>query len=213
MQAGLRHDTPPTSAGKDGSEPRRRCVASGAEHPRGELLRFVVDPADRLVPDIAGRLPGRGIWLSPDRDSFKTARDRKLFQRAARRPLIIEADLDARIEHMLASRCIDLVGLARRAGQAVAGFEKVAEWLRQKQAALILEALDGAEDGRRKLCGLAPDIPVAGRLRADELGRAFGRERTVHVALAPGALADKFLTETRRLAGFRRNCRNGDWND
>lgn len=207
MQAGFRHDTPPIAAEKDGSEPRRRCIASGTEHPRGELLRFVVDPDGRLVPDIAGRLPGRGIWLSPDRDSFKTARDRKLFQRAARRPLIIEADLEARIEHMLTNRCIELVGLARRAGQAVAGFEKVAGRLRQGQAALILEALDGAEDGRRKLCRLAPDVPVAEQLRADELGRAFGRDRTVHVVLAPGALADKLLTETRRLAGFRRNCR------
>lgn len=213
MQAGLRHDTPPDTAEKRGPAPTRRCIASGAERPRGELLRFVVDPQDRLVPDIAGRLPGRGIWLSPDRDSFKTARDRKLFQRAARRPLIIEADLDARVEHMLADRCIELVGLARRAGQAVAGFEKVAAGLRQGRAVLVLEAQDGAEDGRRKLHGLAPDVPVADQLRADELGRAFGRERTVHAMLASGALATKLLTETRRLAGFRHNRRNGDWND
>ncbi len=213
MQAGLRHDIPPTAAAKRRLERRRRCIASGAERPRGELLRFVVDSADRLVPDIAGRLPGRGIWLSPDRDSFKTARDKKLFQRAARRSLIIDAGLDARIEQLLAKRCIEIVGLARRAGHAVAGFEKVADKLRHGQAALLLEAADGAEDGCRKLRRLAPDTPVATALRAEELGRAFGRDRTVHAVLAPGALADKLLTETRRLAGFRRNCRNEDWNE
>lgn len=207
MQAGLRHDEPRDAAPDTGQTPLRRCIASGAVRPRAELLRFVVDADGRLIPDIGGRLPGRGIWLSPDRDSLKTACARKLFQRAARRELEIDPDIGNIVERLLANRCLDLVGLARRAGQAVAGFEKVAGWLRLGRAALVLTARDAAPDGREKLRRLGRDVPAIDCLGADELGRAFGRDRTVHAAVAPGALAAKLRSEARRLEGFRRNGR------
>lgn len=207
MQAGLRHDEPRIAAPDPGQATLRRCIASGAVRPREDLLRFVVDADGRLIPDIGGRLPGRGIWLSADRDSVKTACARKLFQKAARRTLEIDPDIEDLIERLLASRCLELLGLARRAGQAVAGFEKVAGWLRQGRVALVLAAHDAAEDGRDKLRRLARDIPGIDCLSADELGRAFGRDRTVHAAVAPGALAAKLHSEAHRLEGFRRNGR------
>ena len=203
MQAGLRHDTPRRAAPREGQTAQRRCIATGEVRPREELLRFVVDAEGRLTPDIAGRLPGRGIWLSPDRDSVKRARARKLFDRAARRPLQIDECLDDRIETLLATRCVELIGLARRAGQAVAGFERVRAMLRKGRGAVLLAAREGAEDRREKLRAAAPELPVLDCLEADELGRAFGRERTVHAALSHGALATKLRVEARKLMGFR----------
>lgn len=207
MQTGLRHDEPRTATPDSGHAVVRRCIASGAVRPREELLRFVVDADGRLIPDVYGRLPGRGIWLSADRDSVKRACARKLFQKAARRALDIDPELDDVIERLLVARCLDLLGLARRAGQAVAGFEKVAGWSRAGLAAVVLAARDGAGDGRGKLRRMAPGVPVIDCLAADELGRAFGRDRTVHVAVAAGALAAKLQSEARRLEGFRRNGR------
>jgi predicted RNA-binding protein YlxR (DUF448 family) len=203
MQAGLRHDTPRNAVPHDGQTAERRCIATGEVRPREELLRFVVDPEGRLTPDIAGRLPGRGIWLSPDRDSVKRACARKLFERAARRTLQVGDSLDNRIETLLADRCVETIGLARRAGQAVAGFEKVRAMLRKGHGAVLLEARDGAEDGRDKLRAVAPELLVLDCLEADELGRAFGRERTVHAALSQGALAARLRVEMRKLKGFR----------
>ena len=207
MQAGLRHDEPLDAAPDTGHEAERRCIVTGAVQPREDLLRFVVGPDGRLTPDIAGRLPGRGIWVSPERDAIRRAVERKLFQRAARAPLEIPDALDDRIEALLLARCLDLLGLARRAGQAVTGFEKVAAELRQKRAGVLIASSDAAEDGRAKLRRLSPETPEIDCLHADELGRAFGRDRAVHAVLAPGALADKFRMESRRLAGFRRNGR------
>jgi len=203
MQAGLRHETPPVAAARNGRAVQRRCIATGEVRPCDELLRFVVDPESRLTLDIAGRLPGRGIWLSPDRHSVKRALARKLFDRAAGRPLLVDVDLDDRIERLLAARCIELIGLARRAGQAAAGFEKVRVMLRQERGAVLLAARDGAQDGRERLRAAARDLPVAACLDAAELGRAFGRERIVHAALSRGALAAKLQIEFRKLNGFR----------
>lgn len=203
MQAGLRHDTPLTAASAHNGTAQRRCIATGEVRAREELLRFVVDPSGRLIPDITGRAPGRGIWLAPDRDNVKTALSRKLFVRAARRALEIDPALDRKVEDLLAARCIELIGLARRAGQAVTGFEKVRARLKQGDAAILLAAQDGAEDGREKLRRLAPDMTVVDCLTSEELGRAFGREHAVHAVLAPGALAVKFELEARKLKGFR----------
>lgn len=203
MQAGLRHDTPRAAAAARIRTAQRRCIVTGDVRAREELLRFVVDPSGRLIPDITGRAPGRGIWISPDRESVKTAISRRLFARAARQAVEVDADLDQRIESLLVARCIEIIGLARRAGQAVAGFEKVRAWLQKGNAAALLEALDGAEDGREKLRRLAPGLTNLDCLTSEEMGRAFGRDRAVHAVLAPGALAEKFEVEARKLKGFR----------
>ncbi len=203
MQAGLRHDTPRTAASADSGMVQRRCIVTGEVRAREDLLRFVVDPSGRLIPDISCRAPGRGIWLSADRDSVKTALSRKLFARAARRTLEIDPELDRKIEELLVARGIELIGLARRAGQAVAGFEKVRARLKQGEAGILMAALDGAEDGREKLRRLAPGLTVLNCLTSDEMGRAFGRDHAVHAVLAPGALAVKFELIARKLNGFR----------
>lgn len=203
MQAGLRHDTPLTAAPADSRTAQRRCIVTGDVRAREELLRFVVDPSGHLILDITGRAPGRGIWLTPSRDNVRTALSRKLFARAARRALEIDPELDRKVEELLAIRCIELIGLARRAGQAVMGFEKVRARLKQGKAAILLAALDGAEDGREKLRRLAPEMSVVDCLTSEEMGRAFGRDHAVHAVLALGALAMKVELEARKLKGFR----------
>jgi len=167
------------------------------------MIRFVVSPDGSVVPDVAGRLPGRGFWLSARRDAVKTACAKTLFAKAARAPVTMAADLDVEIERLLARRCLDLIGMARRAGQAVVGFEKVRGHLRAAGAGVVLAAADGAANGRGKIAALAPEAPVIGLFSAAELGAALGRDHAVHAVLAPGPITDKLLREAARLAGFR----------
>ena len=168
-----------------------------------EMVRFVVGPDNIVVPDVAGRLPGRGIWLSADRNIIKTACARNLFAFAARQPVKVDGGLAEQVETLLVRRCIEYLGLARRAGQAVAGFVKVKGWLREGRAAVLLAASDGSMDGRNKIRQSARDLPEVCLLEAAELGVAFGRNETVHAVIAPGGLADKFVETAARLSGFR----------
>lgn len=194
---------PEDGAPEDEKSPLRRCLVTGDVRPKAELLRFVVSPDGVVVPDVAERLPGRGLWLTPSRDIVTTASGKGLFAKAARTSAAAPAELADQVEALLARRCCDLLGFARRAGQAAAGFEKVRAWLEQGKAGLIFAASDGAEDGRRKIQGLAPDVPVVALLTAEELGRAVGRQYAVHVAVKPGKLAEMLRREAGRLAGFR----------
>jgi uncharacterized protein len=128
---------------------------------------------------------------------------KRAFARAARRPVVVPPDLADRLEALLARRSGESLGLARRAGLAVAGFDRVGETVRHGRAALLLFALDGAEAGRRKLGALGRDVPSAMVLTAEELGAAFGRERIVHAAVGGGSLCRRLQLDLARLAGFR----------
>jgi predicted RNA-binding protein YlxR (DUF448 family) len=184
--------------------PQRRCVATGRVADKDMLLRFVVAPAGQLVPDLQQRLPGRGLYLTPDRAAIDAAVKKRVFARAARRPVEVPDQLADRLEALIAERAIELIGLARRAGQAVVGYDQVAAWLKTGRAGLLLQASDGAAAGRARLAAMAGDRPVVERLRAAELARPFGRDHVVHVALAAGGIATRVREELTRLAGLRR---------
>lgn len=167
-------------------------------------MRFVVGPDGAVAPDVAEKLPGRGLWLTAERDIVARAVARRLFGKAARAAVTVPADLPDRVEARLRARCLDLIGMARRAGMAVAGFEKVRSWLGEGRVAFIIEASDAGPHGVAKLGRQSGDCPVSRVLTADELGQAFARDRVVHVAIHAGHLARALIVETDRLAGFRR---------
>jgi predicted RNA-binding protein YlxR (DUF448 family) len=166
-------------------------------------LRCVVGPDGTIVPDVDARLPGRGLWLQPRRDIVERAVAKRLFARAARQPVTVPPELADRCESLLSRRCGDALGLARRAGMAIAGYERVAEAVRRGNAALLLLARDGAEAGRRRMATAAHGIASASVLDAAELSGVFGRERVTFVAVGPGPLCSRLQIELARLAGFR----------
>lgn len=194
------------ASGRRQGLPERRCIASGTVRPKETMVRFVVGPDEAIVPDVEGRLPGRSLWLSAERDMLNTACAKNLFAKAARRKVVVPEGLAGQVEGLLLRRCLDLLGLARRAGQAVAGFEKAREWLRTGKVGLLLSAADGAVDGRSKLSALAAGVggvTVVELFTAAELGATMGGERIVHVAIASGRLAEALIVDAGRLAGFR----------
>jgi predicted RNA-binding protein YlxR (DUF448 family) len=183
--------------------PERRCLVTREVKDRNRMIRFVLDPAGQVVPDVDGRLPGRGMWLSADRNVLNRAIAANLFARAVQARVQVRADLAEQVERLLLSRALDCLGLARRAGQVAMGFDQVRACLRSSSAAVLIAAADSAADGRRKLRQLAPGVPVITAFSKAELGAALGRDGIVHVAVAQGGLARRLIGSVRRLAGFR----------
>lgn len=192
-------------AAKERTAPERRCIATGESGATDRLIRFALDPEGRLTPDLAERLPGRGVWLTADRALAAEAVKKRQFSRAFRQPVEAPADLPDLLERLLAARLIEAVSLARKAGLAANGFEKVRARLRAGPAGALLAASDGADDGRAKLASLAGEAPVVDSLTAEELGRAFGRDAVVHAVLDAGGATERVIRESRRLDGFRQS--------
>jgi len=187
----------------DRDEPERRCIATGESQPKSGLIRFVVGPEDQVVPDILGRLPGRGIWVSADRAALETAAKKGLFARAAKQPVKVPEGLVADIDAALARRVVDLISLARKAGSAVTGFEKVKDWLDKGAARVLIQASDGSERGKGKLYPPGDEASHIVCLTSAEIGLAFGRDYAIHAALAAGGLTARVVEEAARLSGLR----------
>jgi predicted RNA-binding protein YlxR (DUF448 family) len=184
-------------------EPERRCIVTRATGPKAGLIRFVLGPGDEVVPDLAGRLPGRGMWVAADAGTLARAMAKGHFARAAQRPVRVAPDLVERVESLLARRLVDLVALARRAGEALAGLEKTKAALVAGQAAILLQAADGSARERGALRPPEGENTLVSCLSGDELGMAFGRDRVVHAAVLTGGLADRIKAEALRLNGMR----------
>lgn len=191
--------------------PLRRCIATGEVQPPGRMVRFVVGPGETIVPDVAQKLPGRGFWVTSTREAIARACERGAFAKAARAAVKLPSDLPGQVEQLLVQRCVDHLGLARRAGLAVIGFAQVEDVLRARDGriAALVEARDSGPADRNKLVTYAlriGGIAVIGCLDQAEIGLAFGRENVVHAALTTGALAARFVAEAERLGGFRVLC-------
>jgi len=189
-------------------EKERRCIVSGEVTPAHHLIRFVADPDGKIVPDVAAKLPGRGAWVTASRAAIAEAVQKKLFARALKAPVTADSDLAARTEKSLVARILGDLGLARRAGQLVLGFDNVLRMLDSpRPPALLIEAKDGANDGKRKLYNAAHarDLKpvVIESLTSAELGLALGRENVIHAAVHPGGLAERLMLDSQRLEALR----------
>ena len=184
--------------------PERRCIVTGESAPAAGLVRFVIGPDQAVVPDIAGRLPGRGIWVTADADALETAVHKRVFARAARQPVQVPEGLVKLVDTLLARRLIETMSLARKSGEAVAGYEKVREWLMKGTAAALVQASDGSQRERSRLRPPEGSGGTIVCLTGSELGLAFGRERVIHAALAAGGLATRVVEEAAKLAGMRK---------
>lgn len=202
MTADPAQDEEQTSSGAR----KRRCIVTNVVLPEERLIRFVVDPQNAIVPDVAARLPGRGIWVSARREILERAMAKGHFSRAAKAPVWVDRELVPRVEALLVARMSGDLGLARRSGELVLGFDNVARALTGRQPpSVLVEASDGAPDGRRKLLNMtgARRAAVIDCLSSTELGLALGRENVVHAALKSGRLSERLKADAGRLCGFR----------
>jgi uncharacterized protein len=188
------------------AERERRDIVSGEVMDEARLIRFVPGPDGVVVPDLARKLPGRGVWVAADRASVETAARKNLFARAAKAKLSAPATLADQVESLLRRRLLSGLGLARKAGEITSGFEKVSQAIASGKAAWLVEAADGAADGRRKLWAQArkqPRVPgLVGAFTAAELGLALGAENVIHTAFLAGRAADRWAQDVHRLSGF-----------
>lgn len=196
-----------TRGGRDKlrDEPERKCIATGEVSPKAGLIRFVVGPDQVVVPDVAAKLPGRGIYVSSTREALDRAGGKGLFARAAKQPVKVPEGLADLVESLLARRVVDMLSLARKAGDAVTGYEKVKDWLVKGSAKVLIQANDGSERGKSKLRAPDGENSLISCLSAGEIGLAFGRERAIHAALGAGGLTTRVVEEAARLAGLRQN--------
>jgi predicted RNA-binding protein YlxR (DUF448 family) len=199
--------TPASPATHAEASRQRRDLVSGEVMDEARLIRFVAGPGGLVAPDLARKLPGRGLWVAANRTAVETAARKGGFSRAAKTKLAAPADLADQVERLMLKRVLDGLGLARRAGDLTSGFEKASAAIAAGKAAWMIEASDGSADGRRKLLQVARRLDATPRLLgafgADELSLALGLGNVIHLVFLAGRGAERWTVDVERLSGFR----------
>ncbi|MEM1400256.1 MAG: RNA-binding protein [Pseudomonadota bacterium] len=190
--------------------PVRTCLATRTRLPKERLIRFVVAPDGTLTPDLDGKLPGRGLYVRPDREALEKARKKRLFARAARQEVFVADDLVEALEALITRRALDSLAMARRAGAVITGFEKVRSRLKNPPTPLVLAARDGAADGRTKISRLADAVGavVASPFDRTDMARVLGREDAVHATIETSAGFASLLRYIDWLDAMRNEAEN-----
>jgi predicted RNA-binding protein YlxR (DUF448 family) len=191
--------------------PLRRCIVTRAERSPDDLIRFVVDPGGSVVPDLARKLPGRGVWVTADRASVEAAVKANAFAKSLKQPVAVARDLPAAVETLCLKRVLEALSLANKAGLVSTGFEKVEALLESGRAAALLHGADAAADGRRRLdrkfAAIQQDrgqtAAIVDWLTIEQLSLAIGRSNVVHAGLKQGGATQRFLREAERLRRYR----------
>ena len=189
----------------------RRCILSREVHPKTAMIRLVKAPDGAIIPDVAEKLPGRGYWVRCDGSALRVAQAKgpllKALSAAVKAKVTADQlapDLCSQIERLLKKRILDRLGLEKRAGHLVTGFDKIKEATAGKKAvhpvAALISASDSGEDGRTKMrYAVGTDIPVFSCLNRDELSQALGRDNAVHVLVYKSGGATILATDLYRL--------------
>jgi predicted RNA-binding protein YlxR (DUF448 family) len=188
----------------------RRCAVTRAERRKDGLIRFVLGPDGTIVPDLKGKLPGRGVWLTAAHDTVAEAIKRKAFGRAFKADTKPAEGLADQVDRLLAQAALGALALANKAGEVVFGQAKIEEALKKGGVIVLIHASDAAQDGCRKLdkkalsASSGRGIPALRDFTADELSLASGRSNVIHAALIQGGAARKFLAAASRVERYRK---------
>jgi uncharacterized protein len=199
----------------------RTCIVTRQGGSPDGLIRFVAGPDMGVVPDLKRNLPGRGCWVTAERTILDKAVAKNLFARALKEKVTVSPDLGDIVDRLLARQALGSIGLARKAGQLVLGAAKVEAAVRSGKARLVLHAIEGSEDGVRKITQArnsvvhlgGPDIPAYKLFSQAELGLALGGANVIHAAvlgLDAGKAAAKRVGALDRYRGGTPDERNAN---
>jgi predicted RNA-binding protein YlxR (DUF448 family) len=192
------------------SEPTERtCIVTRVAKPANALIRFVRAPDGALVPDLRRRLPGRGVWVTAEADTVRTAEKKHLFAKAFDGEVRVEAHLAERVDALLLAAASGALALSRKAGALVGGFGKVEAALAGDPVIALIHAAEAGADGVAKLQAAANrrfgagNLPVIRSFGAEQLDLAFGRTNVIHAALLAGPAGANVLARVGDLNRYR----------
>lgn len=192
----------------------RLCIASRQSLPVAEMIRFVLDPAGRVTPDIEHRLPGRGVWVDGRYDMVAQALKRRAFARGFKQDIVADASLPELVGQLLEKAALGSLSMANKAGLVITGFSKVEATLATGQTRALLHAADASADGIRKLAGAlnraretSADVAEMQPFLSSQMDLALGRSNVIHAVVLAGPAGDSFLARCRRLVRYRSNGR------
>ena len=184
-------------------EPERTCVGCRVSQPQANLVRYVLSPQQQLLVDYRQKLPGRGVYTCCDVNCVIKAVERKQLQRGLKvEQLQVGPDqIVISIIETLLQRIENLLGMARKSGQAVSGSSAILNGLKRNDSfAFVLLSDDVSTGIADKVLSAAGSqhIEVFQMFSKGRIGEILGKGERSVAALQAGKLATAIKLEVQR---------------
>lgn len=181
----------------------RKCIASGTVMPKDQLLRCVLGPDGFVVPDLARKLPGRGLWVEAKPQALAEAIKKKAFSRAAKANVKVADTFEGQLIALYKAHVLQRLGLMRRSGHIELGFEKIkAKAIKAPDKNALWLASDATQASAQKL---PLEIDRSLPLTSAELGSQLGRASTAFLLVNKHACDPALLRNLDHLGHFLPN--------
>ncbi|WP_018899112.1 RNA-binding protein [Rhizobium sp. 2MFCol3.1] len=191
----------------------RMCIVTRESGSPDELIRFVAAPDGTVVADLKRQLPGRGCWVKIDRTLVDKAVAKKSFARALKTDVKAAADLGETVDKLLMQQLMQMMNMARKAGQFITGASKVDAAIRSGAALAVFHATDAAADGVRKIdqarkawhLGMETEeeIPSYKLFSESEMEGLMGQNAFIHAAVLAGQAGEGVVKRAKMLEQYR----------
>ncbi len=191
----------------------RMCIVTRESGSQDELIRFVAAPDGTVVADLKRQLPGRGCWVKIDRSLVDKAVAKKLFARALKADVKAAAELGETVDTLLVQQLMQMMNMARKAGQFVTGSAKVDAAVRSGAAIAVFHATNAAEDGVRKIdqarkawhLGMETEeeVPSYRLFSESEMEGLMGQNAFIHAAVLAGQAGEGVVKRAKMLEQYR----------
>ncbi len=191
----------------------RTCVGCREKKPIDELLRLVISPEGKVLPDLYGRLPGRGAHVCPDIKCLEMAVSRNAFSRAfkCRVQAPDPVELCQAFSKSGIERIRSMLATAARSGWIKAGRDAVRMSIRKDSASLIMLAQDSSSALAKQISREAErtHVPVKRILTKTELGKYHKARPLAVLAVTHRGVAKRLSKEIGHVLSLMVGSRKG----
>lgn len=187
--------------------PERSCIACRRKGGKGELVKLADTPSG-VVIDYLEKLPGRGAYICPEAACIEKGLKEGPLSRAFRRK-VSPPDADAFYEEFkgkVARKIEGLLGMARKSGHVIRGFDAAAAAYARTSGGLLIIAEDISEGTERRFMESVSGVfnNTVRYSTKDGLGSVLGASPVALVFVDEPALAAALGREIGRLKGISR---------
>ena len=188
-----------------GTQSRERaCAGCKAVAPPEALLRFTLSPAKELTFDLKAKLPGRGTWACPTLPCLKQGVIKRGFARSLHTAISVDPmTLGQAAQHALRRHLLQDFGLCYRSSQCSFGMDRCLRLLAQGNVHACIVAQDLSCRSAQQLLeqnqSASSHEIIQTHFSKKTLGEAFGRQEVGIISILDGKLAQRLLTNVRRL--------------
>ena len=194
----------------------RTCIQTAHQADKSQLVRFVRTPDGGVLADLTGKLPGRGAYIQPQKQTIeKAVKSGKLKHHLSKNsgPVTIDTEqLFLHLSRQINAQFLANLTLLRRAGRLVIGRTKLVE--AQNYLGMLI-ADDASERETQAMLSKTVPLWVEKDIPSELLGKTAGRQSIAYAGVDLGQNVsddensnnqDKMVRSLRAIISLWREC-------